>query len=146
MNRFASSMVIGTWKSFTIWMNPGSFSSPSSMVMKTTLSVIGTLENTVGSDALSLIGLAAGGAGAGANGLRPAYRCLIRSSSTEVAAVPGAPVGPVSGPGRRLLAERSAPQAAVKEASAARPAALPMKRRRDQGRATVFVTIAGAAA
>ena len=44
---------------------------PSSIVTNTTFSVIGTYENTVGSDALSVIGLTAGGAGAGANGLRP---------------------------------------------------------------------------
>ena len=62
---------MGTLRSFTISMNPGSFSRPSSIVTKTTLSVIGTCENTVGSDALSVIGLTAGGGGAGANGFRP---------------------------------------------------------------------------
>ena len=35
-------MVIGTRKSRTIWMNRGSFSMPSSIVTKTTLSVSGT--------------------------------------------------------------------------------------------------------
>ena len=62
---------MGTRKSLTIWVNPDSFSRPSSIVMNTTLSVIGTDENTVGSDALSVIGLTAGGRGAGANGFRP---------------------------------------------------------------------------
>ncbi len=61
----------GIWKSFTICMKWGSFSMPSSIVTNTTLSVIGTCENTVGSDALSVIGLTAGGVGAGANGRRP---------------------------------------------------------------------------
>ncbi len=62
---------MGIWKSFTIRMNLGSLTSPSSSVTNTTLSVIGTLENTVGSDARSVIGLTAGGAGAGANGFSP---------------------------------------------------------------------------
>ena len=62
---------MGIWKSFTICMNLGSFSIPSSIVTNTTLPVIGTCENTAGPDALSVIGLTAGGAGAGANGLRP---------------------------------------------------------------------------
>ena len=44
---------------------------PSSIVTNTTLSVIGTCENTLGWDALSVIGLTVGGAGAGANGFRP---------------------------------------------------------------------------
>ena len=64
-------MVIGTWRSRTIWMNLGSFSMPSSIVTKTTLSVSGTRENTVGSDGLSVTGLTAGGGGGGANGFRP---------------------------------------------------------------------------
>jgi hypothetical protein len=64
-------MVMRIWKSLTIWMNLGSFSMPSSIVTNTTLPVIGTCENTVGSDALSVIGLTAGGVGAGANGFRP---------------------------------------------------------------------------
>ena len=62
---------MGIWKSFTIWMNLGSFSMPSSIVTNTTLSVIGTCENTLGWDALSVIGLTVGSAGAGANGFRP---------------------------------------------------------------------------
>ena len=52
-------------------MNAGSFSMPSSIVTNTTFSVIGTSENTAGWDALSVIGLTDGGAGAGANGCRP---------------------------------------------------------------------------
>ena len=64
-------MVIGTWKSFTIWMKLGSFSMPSSIVTNTTLSVIGTWENTVGSDRFRVTALTAGGAGAGANGRMP---------------------------------------------------------------------------
>src|SRR5450759_4415660 len=81
-------MVMGIWKSFTICIKLGSFSMPSSIVTNTTFSVIGTCENTVGSDALSVIGLTAGGAGAGANGPSPSERGLIRSASTpEVAGV-----------------------------------------------------------
>src|ERR1700761_6406312 len=77
-------MVMGTLKSATIWTNAGSFSMPSSMVTNTTLSVSGTRENTVGSAALSVSGLTAGGGGAAANGFRPRYCCLIRSASTVV--------------------------------------------------------------
>jgi hypothetical protein len=64
-------MVMGIWKSLTIWMNLGSFSRPSSIVTNTAWPVSGTCENTVGWDALSATGLTADGAGAGANGFRP---------------------------------------------------------------------------
>ncbi len=63
--------MIGIWKSFTIWMKLGSFSMPSSMVTKTTLSVIGTREKTFGSAALRVTGLTDGGCGADRNGLSP---------------------------------------------------------------------------
>src|SRR5579862_9465487 len=78
-------MVSGTWKSLAIWMNAGSFSMPSSMVTNTTLSLIGTFENTCGCAALNVIGFTAGGVGAGANGLSPLYRWLISSASTPLA-------------------------------------------------------------
>src|ERR1700684_928026 len=84
-------MGMGTWKYFTIWTNLGSFSLQSSIVTNTTLSVSGTCENTVGSVALSVIGLTAGGGGAGADGFRPRYRWLISSASTPAAAAAEVP-------------------------------------------------------
>src|SRR4051794_40416725 len=65
-------MVTGTFRSFSIRTNAGLFSWPSSIVMKTIFSLVGTFDITgTGPWAVSATGLTAGGPGAGASGFSP---------------------------------------------------------------------------
>src|SRR5690242_10271504 len=127
-------IVKGTLRSRIIATKRGSFSAPSSRVMKTTFCVVGTERKTGTLPVLvSLIGLSAGGAGVGFSGVRPhldqsAASVDIPPVAAEGAAEAPAPTAPAVVPvvvPAAGAAPPLPPQAVASAARASAPAVVP---------------------